>query len=53
MCTDGSRLLVECVAAQAVVGSAQQAFGPGVVTAREQEVAAHWELASRRSEADS
>ena len=49
MFTDGSRLLVECVTAQAVVGIAQQAFGPGV-TAREQEVAARWELASRRSE---
>jgi hypothetical protein len=40
MCADGSHFLVEGVAAQAVVGSAQQAFGPGV-SAREQAAAAH------------
>jgi len=49
MCADGSHFLVEGVAAQAVVGSAQQAFGPGV-SAREQAAAAHWGLASPRNE---
>jgi hypothetical protein len=49
MFTDGSQLLTEGVAAQAVVGSAQQAFGPGV-SAREQADAAHWGLASPRNE---
>jgi hypothetical protein len=46
---DGSRLLVQCIATQAVAGSVERPFWPGV-TAREQAAAIHWEPASPRNE---